>query len=48
LPEGVSFEPFSETISILNIESIALPLDVELSAPSTNGWETIQLTIGEP
>ena len=48
LPEGISFEPFSETISIRNVESIALPLDVELSAPSGNGWTTVQLTIGEP
>ena len=48
LPAGISFEPFSETISIRNVESISLPLDVELSAPNSNGWTTIQLTIGEP
>ena len=48
LPDGVEFEAMSETITIRRGAGVSLPLDVELSAPTSIGVRTILLTVGEP
>ena len=48
LPEGVNYDPFSETITVSPNAGVNLPFDVELSAPTSQGIQTIPLTIGQP
>jgi filamentous hemagglutinin family protein len=46
LPQGILFEPFSETITITRSSRVNLPLEVQLSAPSPDGVKTVIFIIG--